>query len=93
LGDESIETQPFEFPLTVCNGCLVQFPPDSVDPVLADVEKKPNCAKAAVGATTSVACFPGQDLPIDCRSCQGNPVCDPNWPTGSSTGSAADGGT
>ncbi|MEO6420576.1 MAG: hypothetical protein ABIP39_14275, partial [Polyangiaceae bacterium] len=81
LGGTSVETDEFQFPINVCNGCLVVFPAGSQDEALFAVEKKPNC-KSATAATTMMAtpCVIGQDVPIDCRTCQGLAVCDPANP-------------
>ena len=79
-GAQGVETAEYQYPLSVCLGCLVTFPPDSVDPVRAQLENgRPNCAKAATAGTTTL-CNYGQDSAIDCRTCQGNPICDPNYP-------------
>jgi hypothetical protein len=69
LGDRSITSADLLFPIEVCYGCLVSFPADAIDPTT------PN---QCVGTTTQdEPCFVGQDAPIDCRLCVGNPVCKP----------------
>ncbi len=81
LGGTSVETDEFQFPINVCNGCLVVFPSGSQDNALAMVENKPNCK--GTGATTTMIttpCISGQDVPVDCRTCQGLAVCDPATP-------------
>jgi len=60
------------FPVNVCDGCLVVFPLGSDDPS----KTQPNCL-AAPAAGETPPCIVGQDQPIDCRSCQSNPVCVP----------------
>jgi len=80
-GGTDIESNEFQFPIDVCNGCLVQFSADSNDPVLqAASGGAPNCkAAASTSSTTSVVpCVVGQDQPVDCRLCQGKDVCDPS---------------
>jgi hypothetical protein len=81
VGGVDIETAEYQLPITVCDGCLVTFPADSVDVALQAQTGKPNC-KAPVPAAGGggAACVPGQDQPIDCRLCQGNPACDPAAP-------------
>jgi hypothetical protein len=71
-GDES--TSQMTFPIDVCNGCLVSFPPEAQDPS----KPTPNCA-APIGATEmgTRPCVVGQDQVADCRLCQGDPVCTP----------------
>ena len=75
-GGQDIESDEFQFPIDVCNGCLVSFPPGSSDPL----QPTPNCA-AALGSnsttTTVLPCVVGQDQLVDCRLCQGNPACVP----------------
>jgi len=56
-----IESTPFAYELTLCLGCLVEFPPGS-DSTLSG----PDCC---AGTPTSTSCYPGQDDPIDCRLC------------------------
>jgi len=69
LGGESVESNEFGFPVDVCRGCLVSFPRASDDPTLP---MQPNCALGGAASSsstsTSVPCFPGQDLPIDCAA-------------------------
>jgi hypothetical protein len=73
-GGVRVQTGEFQFPVTICYGCLVTFPPDSVD--LA--QPKPNClASTSQANTVGTPCVYGQDQGIDCRLCQGNPVCTP----------------
>ncbi|MEO8875560.1 MAG: hypothetical protein ABI461_08235 [Polyangiaceae bacterium] len=80
-GGADIESNEFQFPIDVCNGCLVQFPADSNDPVLQAAQNGvPNCkaASSSSGTTSVVPCVIGQDQAVDCRSCQGKDVCDPS---------------
>jgi hypothetical protein len=78
LGGVDVESNEFQMPIDVCNGCLVTFPPDSVDKALAESEKKPNCKAASTGGNVATPCTLGQDQPVDCRSCVGsNPICTP----------------
>ncbi len=81
VGGVDVETAEFQFPITVCNGCLVSFPPDSVDVALQQQTGKLNCS-AVISATGGVGapCVRGQDQPVDCRLCQNNPACDPAPP-------------
>jgi len=74
LGGESVESNEFGFPVNVCTGCLIDFSA-SDNTNLA----QPNCANSGASMTSSssssVPCFPGQDLPIACAACQANPLC------------------
>jgi len=63
------ETPQFEYPVEVCTGCLVSC---AVDADSADVAGADCCANTAPPFTP---CFPGQDDPVDCRTCRGVPFC------------------
>ncbi len=80
-GGDDIESDEFQFAVNVCNGCLVTFPADSVDPVeQAANGGAPNCDAAqssSSGGTSVVPCVVGQDQPVDCRLCKGDPICVP----------------
>jgi hypothetical protein len=73
LGGQSVESNEFEFPVTVCYGCLVSFPADEQ----SGAAPSPNCGSAVSGSTTAttVPCVPGQDQAIDCAHCLDRPVC------------------
>jgi hypothetical protein len=73
LGGMSVESGEWRFPINVCFGCLVVFPPDATDPKLP----APNCGLASVTGTSIVhPCVVGQDDTVDCR------VCKEMFPTG-----------
>jgi hypothetical protein len=57
-----IVSAPFELVVTLCLGCLVEFPPGSDDPAVLG----PDCCGPA---TIPASCYPGQDAPIDCHLC------------------------
>ncbi len=61
---EPVVTPPFEFPIQVCLGCLVEFPEGTDDPAIPG----PDCCAGGVSLPT---CLEGQDAPIDCRRCRG----------------------
>ncbi len=83
LGGDSVESNEFGFPIEICQSCLVSFPAAEESPSLPT----PNCALAgaASSAATSVPCFIGQDLAVDCSECQGSPACTINEVRGAST--------
>ncbi len=63
LGGLSIESQEFQFPITVCRGCLVKFFPDPARP-----ENK--CSVPAESAKDQkVPCNIGQNRQVDCNLC------------------------
>jgi len=78
FGDASerdvFDTTPFHFPITVCCGCLITFPTDSV---LAS-STVPNCDHGAP-VPGLADCALGQDHPVDCRSCAADhpELCQP----------------
>jgi len=79
LGGQSVESDEFEFPVDVCNGCLVGFTDNPAYP-------HPNCATSVTTTMQSsqpqVPCILGQDLPIDCSLvCQSIPSCAANTPS------------
>jgi len=68
LGGQSVESGEWRFPINVCYGCLVVFPPDAIDTKIAPV---PNCQLASTTGTTVVhPCIVGQDENVDCRVCK-----------------------
>jgi hypothetical protein len=80
LGGQYVESDEFEFPVDVCQGCLIAFAPQDIDPNYP----APNCAAAKTGAASSlpVPCNPGQDYTVDCSQCAAIPDCNPNVPAG-----------
>jgi hypothetical protein len=79
-GGNNIESNEFQFPVDVCNGCLVTFPAGSEDPVKAAATGKPNCSATSTttsSTSTVIPCVVGQDQVVACTLCQGKAVCDP----------------
>jgi hypothetical protein len=69
LGGQSVESNQFQFPVDVCAGCLVYFPPGA---------KAQNYCSGAVASTgTAHACVTGQDQSVDCQVCYPLAVCTP----------------
>jgi hypothetical protein len=68
LGGMSVESGEWRFPINVCYGCLVVFPPEATDPKIMPI---PNCGLSTVTGTSVVhPCIVGQDDTIDCRVCK-----------------------
>ncbi len=69
-GGVSVETPKFNFPITVCCGCLVQFPTATSTTAATDAgaARGPSCAAGTVAATPAI-CYPGQDFRVDCNLC------------------------
>jgi hypothetical protein len=78
LGGMDVESGEWQFPVSVCYGCLVSYPPDASNPGLG----MPNCdAPVATGTTLDTPCAIGQDSSVDCRLCRqvlgAAPICEP----------------
>jgi len=72
LGGTSVQSDDYEFPVDVCNGCLVTFSSTDINPLLP----LPNCAGTGTSATSLPSpCVMGQDYATDCSQCQGLAVC------------------
>lgn len=73
----AVSTAPFQLPIQVCSGCLVQFSNDAMD----QAAPLPNCfVPIDPKNPPPTPCFPGQDEPVDCRLCQSRAACDPRTP-------------
>ncbi|MDI1450076.1 hypothetical protein [Polyangium sp. 6x1] len=71
LGGEEVATGEWAFPVDVCRGCLVVYPPEADDPLTLERD----CSVTA--DAPSGICRPGRDNVVDCRLCSGlDPVCD-----------------
>ncbi len=80
IGGSTVESDEWKFPITVCYGCLVNFPREADDLKLA---QQPNCLYASPTALDLVKpCRVGQDDLVDCRICKetfpNNTVCEPH---------------
>jgi hypothetical protein len=66
----AVKSIPFDFPIDLCTGCLVAFPPE-VGPA------KSGCGTAPQ-SFVATPCVTGQDQVVDCRLCYAaQPVCRP----------------
>lgn len=78
IGGKDVESGEFQFPIEVCNGCLVDFSTGN-----DDTQKiQPNCLKTSASTTaTQAPCRVGQDEPVKCETCvRTRKVCDPLTP-------------
>ena len=64
LDGSPVSSGEFLFPLTVCKGCLLTFPPEAADP------GRPNCRNEDGVSGLESPCIVGQDEPVDCRLCR-----------------------
>jgi hypothetical protein len=70
LGGQHVASNVFEFSITACKGCLIQFDTDNARTPI------PNCyARAPVSAPGPSVCFYGQEDPSDCHVCIKDPFC------------------
>ena len=74
LGGQDIESGEYDYPITVCNGCLVDYPAEALDPA-----SPPNtylCGASGDSAQGEKICFYGQDQRFSCSDCAGvDPAC------------------
>jgi hypothetical protein len=84
LGGQYIESNEFEYPVDICNGCLIQFSAADINTCYQNI---PNCegavgdggtASTSTGGSQAVPCHLGQDTLIDCSQCLLYPACRPN---------------
>ncbi len=74
LGGLKVESNEYPFPIIVCDGCLVYFPPND------DCTKAPESTQAIPPEVNSSQskCTPGQDQPVGCWTCHpARPMCVP----------------
>jgi len=71
LGGDYIESGEYLFPVDVCYGCKVSFPPG------ATVKGSKYCAGSVPSTSTEEACVLGQEQAVDCQKCYGSsPACN-----------------
>jgi len=74
LGNEDITSSELSFPITYCEGCLIEYPLIAVG--TADAMGVQHCQNDLTDLPVP-GCRLGQDDPIDCRSCSAtNTLCD-----------------
>ncbi len=84
LGGTYVESNIFEFPISVCHGCRVSF---AASECLEEGFSTPNCLNPSGSASSlPVPCFPGQDVIIDCSQCQDVKYCRGAYPNGNPVG-------
>jgi hypothetical protein len=79
LGGMSVESGEWRYPINVCYGCSIVYPPDAIDPKAMPI---PNCdLPFMTGMTGTKPCIVGQDDTVDCRVCKeshpSDPLCEP----------------
>lgn len=74
LGGQYVESDEFQFPVDVCNECLITFSTSDVSPACENV----NCLGNAsvTGQAPTVPCDL-EDFNVDCQACLGSLACNP----------------
>jgi len=65
LGGKEIESGEYDYPIYVCNGCLVDYPADADDPAQAGYQ----CTVSADTGSEETICYVGQDQRFPCTAC------------------------
>ena len=91
LGNSSITSSELDFPINICNGCLVEYPAADFDPAVA-AGGDYLCSTSATSTQTTEAapCLQGQDARFACTVCSAAyPLCrDPKQNPSYSSGTA-----
>ncbi len=74
LGGVDLESGEFQFPIRLCNGCLVSFASGD-DPATPGVDCNLPLGGTSGGGSTELPCTPGQDETTPCQTCLDRPAC------------------
>jgi hypothetical protein len=74
LGGVAVDAGEWRYPIDICNGCSVFFPPGSDDPANFPI------ADCNILDDATFNCHSGIDSATDCRSCPGVAACVPPQP-------------
>src|SRR5690349_17698411 len=73
LGNEDLTSSELSFPITYCDGCLIDYPLSALSP---DKNGDLHCGNMLTDLPVA-GCRPGQDDKVDCRTCAAtNPLCN-----------------
>lgn len=61
-----IQSNVFSYPIRVCRGCLLSFPPEADDQTNTELD----CDNTSSQSIGDMPCHPGQDEVVDCRLCK-----------------------
>jgi len=80
LGGTYVESNDFEYPIDVCQGCLIGFSGSETTECCVNgacvTPKTPNClSPTSSSGSLPVPCIVGQDTAIDCSQCQEIAAC------------------
>lgn len=105
LGGTYVESNDFEFPITVCDGrysenCLIDFSQGNTDSCcpngtcVSPPPKTPNCLNTSSSSSSlPVPCNIGQDTKIQCSQCLELAACNGAYATSAPPAECLDGGT
>ncbi len=68
LGGQEIESGDYDFPIQVCDGCLISYPAEAADPTAGGDVYLCSFDVDTETQTTEI-CYPGQDDLIPCTAC------------------------
>jgi hypothetical protein len=76
LGGQEIESGDYDYPIAVCNGCLIDYPIEALD-TMNRMDGDPYlCGASADAGSEENVCFYGQDQRFPCTACATvDPVC------------------
>ena len=69
LGGQEIESGDYDFPVRVCDGCLISYPSEAADPTAPPGQYL--CDPGVQISTETVICNVGQDASLPCTACAG----------------------
>jgi hypothetical protein len=69
LGGQEIESGDYDFPINVCDGCLITYPSEAADPTAPAGQYL--CDPAVDTTVDTVVCNVGQDALLPCTACAG----------------------
>lgn len=76
LGGQEIESADFDYPIYVCGGCLIDYPPEALDTVNRDPGDPYLCGASSDAGTATKICYYGQDQRFSCTACATvDPIC------------------
>ncbi len=75
LGGQYVESDDFQFPVDVCNQCLITFALSDINPGCENINCLGNPG-STTGQAPTVPCDL-EDFGVDCQACLGSPFCNP----------------
>ena len=75
LGGTAITSSELDFPITVCDGCLVRYPAEDADPTNTMGYKCLTSASASTTGEEAIPCIFGQDQAFSCTQCSAYDLC------------------